>query len=64
MTRQQIEATLHDLLSDVAPEAELGDLEPDTSCHQQLEIDSVDFLRSMLALEQRLGLVIPEQDKP
>jgi len=29
-----------------------------------LEIDSVDFLWFMLALEKRLGLVIPELDHP
>ena len=64
VTRQQIEAAMDELLSESEPEAELGNLEPDTSYHQQLEIDSVDFLRFMLALEKRLGLVIPELDYP
>ena len=64
MTRQQIEATMSELLSEIAPDAELDHLDPDTSYHQQLEIDSVDFLWFMLALEKRLGLVIPELDHP
>jgi len=55
---------MHELLSEIAPDAELDDLDPDTSYHQQLEIDSVDFLRFMLALKKSLGVVIPELGDP
>lgn len=51
-------------LHEVAPEADLSTLDPMKSFHDQLDIDSVDFLNLMLTLEERLKLRIAEADYP
>jgi acyl carrier protein len=64
VTRERLGETVATVLADIAPEADVGQLIPDASYHDQLGIDSIDFLRFMLALEKRLGIVIPELDYP
>lgn len=53
-----------DALTRVAPEVDPAALNPDTCFRDQCEIDSVDFLNFVLALEQALGRRIPEGDYP
>ncbi len=51
-------------LSDVAPDADIANIDPAVSFHDQFGIDSVDYLNLMLALERHLELRIPEGDYP
>jgi len=51
-------------LQTIAPEADLASLEPVTSFRDQIDIDSMDFLNFMIALEKRLGVRIREVDYP
>jgi acyl carrier protein len=51
-------------LVEIAPEAELQALDPQRSFHDQLDIDSVDFLNLMMSLEKRFGIDIPAGDFP
>ena len=51
-------------LSEVAPEADTSALDPEINFRDQVEIDSVDFLNFVVALERRLGMKIPETDYP
>jgi acyl carrier protein len=60
----QIRATVLQILSDVAPDADSRKLEPDVSFHDQLEIDSIDFLTLMMALEKALNVEIDQADYP
>jgi acyl carrier protein len=64
MTRDELQAMTLDALRAIAPEADLSALDPGVSFRDQIEIDSVDYLNLMLALEQRLGIPIPELDYP
>jgi acyl carrier protein len=49
-------------LASVAPEVEDVTLDPAQDIRDQLEIDSMDFLNFMMALHERLGVEVPEQD--
>jgi acyl carrier protein len=64
MNVNQIRATVLQVLSDVAPDADFRKLEPDVSFHDQLEIDSIDFLTLMMALEKALNVEIAQVDYP
>jgi acyl carrier protein len=46
----------------IAPEADLGALEPDVSFREQLDIDSMDFLYFVAEVCEQLNVDIPEAD--
>jgi acyl carrier protein len=49
-------------LGRIAPEADLGALNPSADIREQLDIDSVDFLNFVLAVHEELGIDVPEAD--
>lgn len=49
-------------LSTIAPEADLASVDPGAPLREQLDIDSMDFLRLLAALKQRTGVDVPEAD--
>jgi len=49
-------------LSAIAPEARLDELSLDENIRQTLDIDSYDFLKFLVELNDRLGVDIPEAD--
>lgn len=64
MNRQRLRSVILDTLKTVAPEADVDAIDAKASFHEQLGIDSVDFMNLMLALETRLGVRIPDVDYP
>jgi acyl carrier protein len=64
MTDAEIRQLALDVLASVAPEAELTGLDPAVNFRDQVEIDSLDFLNFILALEERLGVSVAESDYP
>ena len=46
------------------PEADLAAIEPDLAFREQLDMDSMDFLNFVIAVDQQLGVEIPEVDYP
>jgi len=54
--------TLIELLSSIAPEADLDALGEDEDIRQTLGIDSYDFLNLMIAINESFGVEIPERD--
>lgn len=64
MTVEQIRATILRVLSEVAPNADVSDVNPNVSFHDQFEIDSIDFLRLMMGLEKELKVTIFDFDYP
>jgi len=62
MTRDQIAAIVADILQRIAPEADLSALSPDAPLRDELDLDSMDFLNVMIALEERLDVAVPEAD--
>ena len=51
-----------DALQQVAPEADLAHLDPAADLREELEIDSMDVLNLAIAIHERTGIDIPEQD--
>jgi len=64
MADDQLQQTILDTLTGVAPEIDAAGLDPDVNFRDQAELDSVDYLNFVLALERTLGVQIPPQDYP
>jgi acyl carrier protein len=63
-TRDAIRDTVVKLLADVAPEADMSTLAPDRRIRDQIDIDSMDALNFLIAVDAALGVDIPESDYP
>lgn len=63
VTRSEIEAAVHSTLQSVVPVAP-DDLDPEVPFREQFEMDSLDFLNFVLALEKEHGVKIPEVRYP
>jgi acyl carrier protein len=59
-----IAAQVVEILHQVAPEMNPETLKPDLAFRQQMEFDSLDFLRLVLKIEERFGVSIPEDHYP
>lgn len=64
MTTEALTPVVLAVLTEIAPELDLSGINPELSFRDQFEVDSVDFLNFVLALEKRLGRKIPEVDYP
>jgi acyl carrier protein len=64
MTGDDIRKAVIEILSDIAPDEELGDLKEDVAFRDQLELDSMDFLDIVMELRKRYRIQIPEEDYP
>lgn len=62
MTRAEIQEIAIRALASVAPETGSTMLQPDVPLRDQVDLDSMDFLRFVMELHRRLGLEIPEAD--
>jgi acyl carrier protein len=62
MTPAEIRKEVIDILGDIAPDEELGDLADDKPFREQLELDSMDFLDIVMELRKRHRVQIPEED--
>ncbi|WP_416669811.1 acyl carrier protein [Egbenema bharatensis] len=58
----QTKATVLQLLSKIAPEADLDTLEENEEIRQTLGIDSYDFLNFMIEVSESFSIEIPESD--
>ena len=64
MTEQEIKSKVEGVLKKIAPEADLGQVPPDASLRDTLDIDSFDYLRFITELHTILKVDIPESDYP
>jgi acyl carrier protein len=62
--REQLLRQVLRALAGVAPDADLASLRPDQAFRDQIELDSLDFLNFVLALEKHLRIEVPESDYP
>jgi acyl carrier protein len=63
-TPDEVRAAALRILGEIAPEADLSFLKPDSSFRDQLDLDSMDFLNFVIALHEGLHVDIPEADYP
>jgi acyl carrier protein len=59
-----IRAVVQEELGNIAPEMDVGAIDPSADLRDALDIDSMDFLRFVTAMHQRLGVDVPETDYP
>jgi acyl carrier protein len=62
MSTAEIQETILRVLAEIAPEADLGSLEPQARLRDQLDLDSMDFLNFVIGLHKVLHVEIPERD--
>jgi acyl carrier protein len=52
------------VLKEIAPEADLSRLTPDAPIRDQLDVDSIDFMRLLIGVNEKLHVDVPEADYP
>jgi acyl carrier protein len=62
MDRGEIEAVVRRELQRIAPEADIEALDAGGDVREELDIDSMDLLRFVTALDAQLGVSVPESD--
>lgn len=62
MSDDRLESALRQELHKIAPDMEIGDIDPDGDLREEFDIDSMDFLNLVAALSKSLGLPMPEED--
>jgi acyl carrier protein len=63
-TVQELQTTIIEALTEVAPDVDPSAIAPDRELVEQLDIDSMDFLNFIVALHERTGIEVPERDYP
>ncbi len=64
MTEKDVRSTVLAILAQLAPEADISELRPDVRIRDQLDLDSMDFLNFLIAVDEELNVDIPEADYP
>jgi acyl carrier protein len=61
---QDLRTLVISVLTEVAPDVDPAAIDPDADFTEQLDIDSMDFLNIVVAINERSGIEIPERDYP
>jgi acyl carrier protein len=62
MKKAELLPVIHQELCRIAPEVEPSTLKPSALLRDQIDLDSMDWLNFLIALNKRLGVDIPETD--
>lgn len=62
MTRAEVRDAVLRALATVAPEARPSEISPSAPLREQLDIDSMDFINFVIALDETVGVSVPEAD--
>ena len=64
MNQQRVKDIVLNIVSVIAPDAELSGLQSDQPLREQLDLDSMDFLDIVMELRKRYQLEVPKEDYP
>ena len=64
MTKDEIKDAVLRILCEIAPETDPSQIRSNVSFRDQLDLDSMDFLNFVIAMDKRLGVAVPEIDYP
>lgn len=64
MGDSQIRKIILDIISVVAPDADLSEIKDELRLRDQLEMDSMDFLDIVMELRKRYKIEVPKEDYP
>ncbi|MEQ8652107.1 MAG: phosphopantetheine-binding protein [Kiloniellales bacterium] len=62
MNATEVKAIVLEELGKIAPEADCAALDPQAPLRDEMDIDSMDFLNFVIAIDERLQVAIPESD--
>ena len=62
MTEDDIRGAVLSELTTIAPEVEPGDIRDDALLRDQVDLDSMDWLKFLVGIHERFGVDIPEAD--
>lgn len=62
MNQRQLTESVSRLILDIAPEADLEQLSPDDDLREELDLDSIDFIRLLEGIDKEFRVNIPESD--
>jgi acyl carrier protein len=62
MTKDECKQAVIEIIADIAPDEDLGNLKPDARLRDQLQLDSMDFLDIVMELRKRHDIEVPESD--
>lgn len=62
MTKEEIKSSIIKQILKIAPELEENEIEPNANIQRSLEIDSFDFLKILTAMNEEVGVEVPEAD--
>jgi acyl carrier protein len=64
MADEEITAVLLRILQEMVPEEDVRTIKPDVRIRDQLDLDSMDFVNFLIAVDEELGVETPEPDYP
>lgn len=64
MNEREAREVVLEALRQIAPEVSPEEIDPRIPFQEQIDIDSMDFLNLIIALQERTGVEIPERDYP
>jgi acyl carrier protein len=64
MNAAELEAKVRRILADITADTEALNVKADVRIRDQLDLDSMDFLNFLIAVDEALGVDIPEADYP
>ena len=64
MSDQRVKDIILNIISVVAPDADLSDVKSDMRLRDQLDMDSMDFLDIVMELRKRYKIEVPKEDYP
>jgi acyl carrier protein len=62
MKADEISAMILEVIHEIVPDEDLGNLDPDVRIRDQIEMDSMDFLDIIMELRKRYSITVPEDD--
>jgi len=62
MNAEEIRQVILEILTRIAPDEDLSDLQDDVAFRDQMELDSMDFLDIVMELRKQYRIQIPEDD--
>ena len=64
MTAANVRQIVIDIISDIAPDEDVSNLDDTKSLREQLDLDSMDFLDIVMELRKRHKVEVPQEDYP
>ena len=62
MNKDELRRVVLETLTDIAPEVDPAEIKDAVRLRHQVDLDSMDWLRFLAALEKKLAVTVPEAD--